>query len=187
MRYRLHNAKLRALLRQQGHASVLEFCKTKKINRATLYSYLQGDGPLMEPYYQLCAALKVDPISLLEPVKVSLPEEIERLLRECENTQPDLAIGLFGSRAKGRAHPYSDWDFGVTQGAEPLSTERFLELKSAVDDFTEDFVHSVDLMNLDQAPQWFLASIKYEPLYMAGSLTAWHHFLGVLNGLKKAA
>ena len=45
--------------------------------------------------------------------------------------------------------------------------------------------HSVDLVNLDQAPHWFLAGIDYEPIFLGGDREAFIHFKGVLHGIQK--
>ena len=54
-----------------------------------------------------------------------------------------------------------------------------------VEDIVDDLPRSVDVVNLDNAPLWFLEGIDYDPIYLGGKQGAFEFFLGVLNGIKK--
>jgi len=51
---------------------------------------------------------------------------------------------------------------------------------------SDDLVHVVDIINLDQAPRWFLAKIDYEPVLLDGDVESFIHFQGVLDGTKRS-
>jgi predicted nucleotidyltransferase len=150
---------------------------------------MQGKGPISEPFYQLCEVLKIDPLDLLVrmPHQTCLPhqEELGPLIRELTEFNRKMAIGLFGSRARGDAKKYSDWDLGVTGGTTPITSHDYLQLKDRLDDLAEDLPRFVDLINLDRAPPWFLREIDYEPLFLGGDQARWQYFLGVLHGTQK--
>jgi predicted nucleotidyltransferase len=104
---------------------------------------------------------------------------------EGQGTSCRLSFCLLGSRARGTDRKYSDWDIGVTGGRSPIATSLFLSLKIAVDDVTEDFVRGVDLINLDEAPLWFLKKIDYQPVFLAGSQSAFDFMCGIIDGVKR--
>jgi len=190
-RYRLDPAKLKIAVQQAGFRHATALTAAHKINRATLNNYLKGRGPFPESYYKICDALKADPLELLSPVasRQDLPhlEELGPLLQAVTRRDPNLAVGLLGSRASGKAKKYSDWDLGLTRGSDSLSTKDYLRLKQIVSDLAENLPRSVDLVNLDGAPAWFLKDLDYEPIFLAGNEISWAHFLGVLHGSQKAA
>ena len=90
---------------------------------------------------------------------------------------------LLGSHARGRARKYSDWDIGVFGHPKPLTGMAYLPLKNAVEEWSEDLVREVDLVNLNQAPAWFLLA-QAPPHFLGGNHEAYTYFLGVLDGIK---
>jgi predicted nucleotidyltransferase len=97
----------------------------------------------------------------------------------------EIAVILLGSRARGNAKKYSDWDMGVTLGKKQLSTEEYFKIKNRVEDLSDNLPRSVDVINLDVAPSWFLRKIDYDPPLLDGQKSAYIFFLGVLHGIKK--
>lgn len=189
MRYQMDAEKLKELLAQRGYAHLTEFARAHGFNRATLHHYIKGQGgPLAESYYAICKALNVDPIGLLSPVAeegIGDVAEIIPIVMSLCAVDKEIAVGLMGSRAKGKQRRYSDWDLGITRGRRPLGGVEFLRLKRTVDDAVDALPREVDFVNLDAAPQWFLHGIDYEPVFLAGDSNAWAYFLGVLHGAKR--
>lgn len=189
--YKLDDRQLTAQLRKLGFSTISQFAKEYAINRATLNNYLNGRGPFPEAFYAIADALKTDPLQLLTPIpsEGGIPklEEIAAIVTACGKVSPNIAVVLLGSRAAGNAKQYSDWDLGVTGGAQQLTTKEFLGIKQIVDDLREDLPRDVDVMNLDAAPQWFLKGIDYTPRFLSGSESSWAYFMGVLHGIQKAA
>ena len=186
-RYCLNKDQLTAALKKAGHPSVYEFIKTKGFNRRTFYNYLHGQGgPIAEPFYDLCEKLNVDPLALLGPRSGQEQQDrIHNLASIIVKRDPRLAVGLFGSRAKGKPKTNSDWDIGITKGIAGLTTNEYLRFKVKVGDLVEDWPQSVDVINLDQAPAWFFKEMDYEPIFLTGNEQSWNFFLGVLNGAKR--
>lgn len=189
MRYCLDAEKMNNLLRKRGFASLAEFARTHRLNRATLHHYIKGQGgPFPESYYAICNALKADPLSLLVPVTEVQLANISEMMPIIKNiclADEKVAVGLLGSRARDKARKYSDWDIGITRGSNPLGGVEFLRLKRHADEAIDRLAREVDILNLDAAPDWFLRGIDYTPVYLAGDTNAWAFFLGVLHGAKK--
>jgi predicted nucleotidyltransferase len=109
------------------------------------------------------------------------------ILNSVSEQEPGVVFLLIGSRASGRNRIYSDFDLGVSGGpVHRLETGDYFRIRSRVDDATEDFPFSVDLVNLDLAPDWFLAGLNDTPLYLAGDRESHAFVLGVLNGFRKS-
>lgn len=190
-RYKLDERQLSTRLRKLGFPALSQFAKQHGINRATLNNYLNGRGPFPESFYAIADALNVDPLQLLSPItsKNDIPklEEISPIVLACSKVSPQVAVILLGSRAAGKAQQYSDWDLGITGGTQPLTTKEFLRIRQIADDLKEDLPRDVDIINLDDAPEWFLKGIRYSPRFLAGNESSWAYFMGVLHGIQKAA
>jgi predicted nucleotidyltransferase len=161
------------------------------VHRNTLRQYLSGGKPVFaDAFSRIAAALAVTPLDLLTDSNVGQSGTFEVLRQSIgvlARRHPSVAFLLIGSRAKGRAKKYSDWDIGVTRGPTLLSTEEYLQLKIALLDRVENETEKVDVINLDQAPLSFLKGISYDPVPLGGNGEAWAYFKGKLNGLKEAA
>ena len=66
----------------------------------------------------------VTPIGCVQPVSKTLPDAVERIVKEL---QPDKII-LFGSYARGVATPDSDVDLLVIMNTDASSTDRYLRV-----------------------------------------------------------
>ena len=51
--------------------------------------------------------------------------------------------------------------------------------------FIEDFPFTVDFVNLDQSPDWFLEAMTDSPQRLAGEPGAFQFFQGVVHGIQK--
>lgn len=155
----------------------------------TLHHYQEGNGPLSEAYYRLCDSLNIDPLELLTSVSSQNQnlalEEILPLIKKMAAKYPQVAFGLFGSRAKGTAKKFSDWDIGITGGSCVLNSQQYVKIKNEIMDLAEDLPRSVDVISLDAAPLWFWEEMDYSPIFLAGDEKSWQYFLGVLYGIKK--
>jgi predicted nucleotidyltransferase len=188
VRYHIDSTKLKQVIAQRGYAHVTEFAKRHGFNRTTINNYLKGrGGPFSEAYYIMCDLLEIDPLSILSPLPATPVDttEIIPIVRKLCSFDKHIAVGLLGSRARGTARRYSDWDVCVTRGANVLTGMEFLRLKRSVDDEVDVLPREVDIVNLDAAPEWFLEGIDYEPVFLAGNSNAWSYFMGVLHGTKK--
>lgn len=189
IRYALDGEKLLKAAKRQGFQTLSHFATKHGLNRATLNNYIQGRGPLPDPLYTVAESLDVDPLTLLRPVPLqkSLPyvEEIVPVIHALTHDHQTLAIGVLGSRARGEAAQYADWDLGVTGGINGVTSSLSLRLKGKLDTLIEDLPRMVDFINLDEAPVWFLANIDYTPIFLAGNQQSWAYWMGVLHGIRK--
>jgi len=190
MKYILNKKRFKEQLVAKGYKNLLDFSRKTGVHRNTLQNLLSGKGILSSSFQSITDHLETDPLELMQPIsttKVSLPfiDEIRPLLVQLLKQDKKVAVVLLGSRAKKRAQNYSDWDLGVIRYPKPLEGIEFLRLKRWVGDLSEDLPRTVDLVNLNQAPDWFLKDIANSVLYLDGNKEAWIYLKGVLDGAKK--
>ena len=181
----LDKNRLQRYLLASGIPSVLELSRRADLNKNTLLPYLQGRrGIYAEPISKIAAVLGIDPGDLC--AARSSGNFFERAARFLESRiGPDRCIVLFGSRSRNSAKPYSDFDLGIFSLNEKLSADRYLILKSDLEDHLDDEAYGADLQNLDQAPNWFLESIGNDLKLAAGSSAAFYKLQGVIDGLQR--
>ena len=177
-------------LKMLGFSSVLELSQKSGIHRNTINQYLNGRGVFKGSFERLSSFLNIDPYELIIPVSKDLiaienSKEILSIIGLLLKNTPDSAIVLLGSRANNRAKSGSDWDIGITCQSSPITGMQYLKLKNLVDDATQDLIHGVDLINLDEAPVWFLKEINYDPIMLGGDNDSYIHLKGVIDGIKK--
>lgn len=190
MKYLLDAEGLKKQLLAAGYPSIVEFAKATGLHRNTVQKLLQGGSVFSQALQKIADRLQLDPVSLLQPVlgeASAIPhvEELAPLVQQLLHREPQVAVILFGSRASGRARTYSDWDLGLTRFPKPLGGIEFLRLKRWMDEVGERLVRTVDVVNLDQAPDWFLGNTAAQLRYLAGHREAWCYFQGVVHGVTK--
>ena len=190
MRYILDKKVFFNKLNEAGYKSILDFSNKTGIHRNTINLYLHGSSVLTSSIEKIADVLKVDPMEMTIPVsdettKIRDVESISKIIGYLAKYDSSMAIVLLGSRAKNKEKKYSDWDIGITRFGNAISGEEYLILKGKVEDLAEDITCNVDLINLDQAPKWFLESIDYEPVFLDGSRESYIHLKGVLDGVKR--
>lgn len=185
-KYVLNRKKFDKILEEMGYKSYLDFCEKTDIHRNTLNYYLSGRDIFSKKFYEIAEILKVDPIDLIVSPKPDIEniDELGTILKEL-TTISGLAVLLLGSRAKGVNKGYSDWDLGITRGGKCITGREFLRARGRVSDLADNLPRKVDLINLDAAPEWFLLSIDYEIVFLAGSFESFQYFKGVLHGIKQ--
>jgi predicted nucleotidyltransferase len=190
MKYILDRAAFDKQLRAQGFPNVSRFADRIGVHRNTILGYFRGKPVFSSAFLKVAHALGRDPIELIVPVgdMAAILEHFEEvrpvivaLLRE----SPGITVVLLGSRAKGRAGTFSDWDLGVTRPATPIGGEEFLSLRRIADELIEDLVRNVDVINLDVAPDWFWEGLDYEPVFLDGNREGYLFLKGMLHGIKK--
>lgn len=192
MKYILDEKAFRTRLTEFGYKNFSEFALKNNMHRNTLIKLIKGKDVFCNAFAKLTAVLKVDPLSLLthSPAPdqdVSHMEEIEEFLSRLHARDKDLSIFLLGSRARGRAQEYSDWDIGVFRYPKSITGIEYLRLKREIEDQTQDLLRSVDLVNLNQAPGWFLENTMNDGfVFLKGNVATYHYFMGVLDGIRKA-
>ncbi len=186
VKYELNRKVFERVLRERGFNNHLDFCKKAKLHRNTLNYYLSGKDVFSKKLYDISRTLEIDPIALIAPVEDGVQDvkEIDFIIKEL-SIDKDVAVLLLGSRARGEAMRFSDWDIGITGGEKNVGEREYLRLKGRINEIADNLPRKVDLINLDFAPDWFLEEINYEPVFLGGDEKSFHYFKGVLNGIKK--
>jgi predicted nucleotidyltransferase len=191
MDYRIDQMVFKKRVIAKGYRSLSDFAAKNNIHRNTLLNLKQGQSVFSSSYRNITNALEIDPLELMVPIS-TCPfnnenlDEIRPLIAHLVKLAPGKAIMLIGSQASGKAKKYSDWDIGIFDHVHPLSGREYLHLKGKVEDLSENLVRMVDLVNLNQAPSWFLESlVSTKPVFLDGNREAYIYFMGVLNGIQK--
>lgn len=173
--FKLDIIKFRLLLKEKGHRSIQSFASDLKLHRNTVFHYLRG-GRVFNPSFELMAErLGVKAVDLLrEDIKPShdLSEEMAKIVDTLSETFSSLSFILLGSRTRGRAHPYSDWDIGFFSRT-PIAHDVRRRLYKKVEDLAEDLPVFVDLVDLSRADAGFLKQASRDWKFLTGSQRDW--------------
>ncbi|NLD28056.1 MAG: nucleotidyltransferase domain-containing protein [Myxococcales bacterium] len=102
-------------------------------------------------------------------------EKIAPIIDRLHEEFPDVTFILFGSRAKGTAAKYSDWDIGALR-AGGLPHDEYKKVLIRKDELVEDFPYFVDMVNLDRADAAFLREASRGWVFLTGRLADWIEF-----------
>lgn len=144
------------------------------ISRQSVYNMFKGKYVLSTPLEKILKTLKVD----LSDVTTSVGEARSILqtapggIREACSTLEDYAVDegadlfLIGSRARGRKGVRSDWDFAI-YFPDGMHRPKLAGIKFKASDAA--FPHRLDVVCLNFAPAWFLASIMESAVRISGT------------------
>jgi predicted nucleotidyltransferase len=94
------------------------------------------------------------------------PDPVKRALHYLKQQVNDCGtIVLFGSRARGTARKYADFDIGIYMKT-PLSWRRFSVWKTQVEEIA--WPYRIDLVDLGRAPSDFWDTIQDEMIVLHG-------------------
>jgi predicted nucleotidyltransferase len=171
----LDTTRLQHEIRARGFSTAQEFADSVGVHRNTVGNYLSGKTALPSALARILLALDLAPADVLSlPVRrrqvpgLVLADLIEQL----HGAAPDVAVVLFGSRARGTAKRYSDYDVGVF-GLDAFgfaTFSQFLDLASA---WNEASLSTVQLVDLTHADAGFLTSLSEDLVFLAGFHAAW--------------
>lgn len=190
MNYRLNVQKFKSRLIEGGYRNLADFAAKTKIHRNTLQTLLAGKNVFSASLAAVANALKTDPLEIIEPrsafsAKIESIDEIRPIVARLIQENPQMAVVLLGSRVRGKARTYSDWDIGVSKYPDALSGREYLKLKGLAEELSESLVRTVDLVNLNQAPGWFLEGVGRDILFLDGNEAAFTYLKGLLDGIQK--
>ncbi|MBI4197331.1 MAG: nucleotidyltransferase domain-containing protein [Deltaproteobacteria bacterium] len=150
------------------------------ISRQSLYKMLAGMPIYNTPFLKLIQFLRVEPEEVTEESSVETlflrmaPLKIQKtaleLIQFCKKHQATLL--LFGSQARGTKGIGSDWDFGVYFHKKDANRD-LRRLKQNLQD--RAFPYRIDVVNLGQAPSWFLEGVRKDRFLLEGE---WPKSLG---------
>lgn len=164
--------KFEALLKSRG-MGISDFASSCGISRQSLYNMFKGRSIFSTTFEKVLLALNVDFDQIISRAPALLdifaraPASIQRtaatLHEFAANNEADLF--LIGSRAKGKEGVRADWDFGVFFSGSS-NRRNFVKLKERMEDIS--FPHRAHIVNLGEAPEWFLSSVSKDAIRMAG-------------------
>ena len=94
------------------------------------------------------------------------------LIESLRRSAPETALVLFGSRARGTAKRYSDYDIGVYD-PNGLGFPLFSRLLDLVGAWNDESLVVAQLVDLSRADVSFLRDAAEDFVFLAGSHTAW--------------
>ncbi len=162
-----------ALLRT-GYESIKQFAQSEGIHGNRVSDQRSGRNVLARKLGGMRYALDVTPTAAftLRPVGPRPQEILAPLVGALHEKYPAVTFVLFGSRARGGARRYSDFDLGVS-GNPHLDLATFLDMVESKCDLEEDLPFYVDLVNLDHADGSFLREIANDWTLLSGEQQVW--------------
>lgn len=144
------------------------------ISRQSLYKMFRGESIFSTPFEKLLNELKVPFEQIVvddEQLAISLrdaPSQIRTAALTLQHyaTQRGADLFLVGSRARGKKGIRADWDFALF-----FPTQKKPKDFSSVKIKTEEmaFPYRIDVLCLNDAPEWFLNSISADALRLCGT------------------
>lgn len=169
------NKRFAKAMKDKGYSSIGEFAKRLGVHRNTIHYYLSGHGVFPQAFEKIMKALDLKPSDILIDDGISTGssfEQIASLIDELHTEFPQVSFVLFGSRSRGEAAKYADWDIGVFSD-KGLSHETYRRVVRRKNELIEDLPFFVDIVNLNRADENFLAEISKEWRFLAGRLSDW--------------
>lgn len=183
--YCLSKEKLMHFASKLGLRSINEICEAANVHRNSLTPYLKGDrSPYTQVMLDLAAALKVSPDDLIIKTSEDLVNELYRKISPLISDK-QLALSMFGSRVRKTEMKYSDIDIGISGGRAKIDFDSFVLIKSQIEDEFDDYSYSLNIINLDMAPDDFLFSIEKDLTFLFGHKECFDYVLGYIDGRKK--
>ncbi len=170
-------------------ASFSELSAVAGVHRNSLQPYLKGEKSVYSSVFErICRSLKTSPSELFLDTKVLDRHGLFPILQQlwAEQSYQSVCCFLFGSRASGKAKKFSDYDIGLSAGINITSSLDFYSVKERILIATEDLPVSIDVVDFDNAPNWFISEIDEKFSFICGNNTSFQQLLGKVNGIKKA-
>jgi predicted nucleotidyltransferase len=167
--HKLNMQAIKAAAKKRGFGGVKPFLEHLGLHRNALDRFSRGAGVLPESIERVLAALNL-PIHeavLRQDESRGVAEEIMPFVEELHKRHPTISIFLFGSRARGRARTYSDFDLGV-YARDGVRLAEFLQILEEKEAFEEVAPQRIDCVNLNNATPEFLREIAPDLRLLAG-------------------
>lgn len=163
------------VLKRKGYRSIGSLALQLKIHRNTIHHYLSGHGVFPENLERILDALDLSPADIIirkREEQTSPLAQIAPLIDALQKSFPEITFVLFGSRAKGAAQKYSDWDIGVylSQG---IAHDVYRRIVRQGKELAESAPYAIDIVNLSRADEPFLREASRGWQFLGGSLEGW--------------
>lgn len=191
---KLNTANLDIAMKRASVSSIAELCRLANIHRNSIEPYLKQERSIYQDVIEkISLALSVTPESLIKSDLISDPHGAKEIIKnifhlELKKSYKDLAIFIFGSRAAGTAKLKSDYDIGITGGKNRISSMDGLDIKEILLNSLDDLSVSVDILNFDQAPKWFISEFiktSFDSISLiCGNEASYNQFIGRIDEAK---
>lgn len=176
--------KIRIQAKKLGIQNLGELCKKANIHQNSITPYIQKKrSPFTQVVLDIANCLNMPATECICQSEDEVTVKVKQMIMTALN--PEHAVFLFGSRARGSANKFSDIDLGITGGNKKITFEEFSKIKSGIDDLFDNFSLSIDLVDLDLAPLDFLVDIEKDLTFLCGNQNTANFFLGYINGRKE--
>ncbi len=157
-----------------------DFASAIGVHRNSLSNYLSGKAILPDVVEKTLNYLNISSKDVFLLVE-SKPQEIVKILSPVVGAiimkYPDVAVVLFGSRARNTARKYSDIDLGIIAEA-PMTLTKWSEIRNIVDEHLTDLPYLADVVDLKRADSEFTENIINDLKFLGGNPT---HYLAMIN------
>jgi len=167
--HKLNMHAIKTAARKSGFGGVKPLLEYLGLHRNAFDRFARGARVLPESVERVLAVLDL-------PIQEAIVAEDETdecagaimpLVEKIHKKHPTVSIFLFGSRARGRARRYSDFDLGVySRDGVPLA--EFLQILEEKETFEEAAPQRIDCVNLSNATTDFLQEIGPDLRLLAG-------------------
>jgi len=163
---------------RNGIRSIAALARRTGVHRNTIGRFMWGGEPVVpESVSRILDELSLEPGEALErkgqeDTARSSSEALAQLVDELLERHPKGAYVLFGSRARGDARRYSDFDLGV-YSRDGLELTPYLELLRIKERHEDRLPWFIDLVNLNNADPAFLGRIGGDMKFLAGRRGDW--------------
>jgi len=163
--------------KKMGFKSIGQLAKQLGIHRNTIHYYLSGHSVFPQNLSHLFDLLDLKPHDILikKEGTVSTPiKKIAPIINTLQRDFPGITFVLFGSRAKSKETPYSDFDIGIFS-KKGIPHETYRLMRQNVGELEETFPYHIDLVNFNNADISFLKNALKGAIFLGGFLVDWTH------------
>ncbi len=170
----LDAVKFKEAVKRQGYRSLGELARLLGIHRNTIHFYLSGHRIFPAQFEKMIRTIGLKPTDVLieKGEELFSAQSLALIVDQLHREFPEITFVLFGSRAQGRAHRYSDWDVGV-YSRQGISHPVYRALARRKDELVESLPVMLDLVNLNRADTAFLKEISKGWTFLTGSQQDW--------------
>lgn len=162
-------------LQKSGFRSIEELAKKIGVHRNTIHYFLSGHRVIPVSVEKIMKTLNIKIQDILIDQKddsVDDLEQIAELIDKLHAEFPFVTFVLFGSRARGDAKKYSDWDIGIF-ASDDIDHDTYRKIVMRRDELIDDLPFFVDIVNLCRADSYFLREASRRWQLLSGKLSAW--------------
>lgn len=169
----LDKDKLNFAIKRRGF-SLNQLAVKSQVSRQSIYNMLKGGSVFNTTFEKIidCLGVGYEDVTIgrneyAAAVMKKAPKIIQSIALELSvfAEENNAAFFLFGSKARGETNNRADWDFGISKLGKKMR-RKFIILKQAL--IEKAFPYRIDIVDMNQAPQWFIESIADDMIVLAG-------------------